>query len=256
LDAQVEVPSANGPTVVMPSVSVPAMHGMTVIERGGEDATTNNTTDNTDENTADYGRSSRLPTTVGVSILLAVIAGTALVLINLGHSGDPLAPTAMPTMQATTSRPTPQLSHSPAPSHRASPSVPPSHAATPTPSHTVTASQSATRAPGAGPAGSSAGFTTIYWTNDPEPVVFDMQMRLSRLGYLEITRDGSHYATTQQTFDDVQWQAVPDGVGYYQNATDSAIRAFEFDYLQHRQGQLPGGGCSSQTYRALVQATS
>jgi hypothetical protein len=248
----------------MPAVSAPSLHARTVIEReaeppghsprhGGGSGSGNG---GDGDKAGDESRSSRLPTTVGISILLAVAAGTALVLLNLGHTGGPLAPTAMPTKPAATNSLTPQASQSPASHPEARPPASPSHGAITAQSHSAAPSQSPTRTPGAGPGASGASFTTINWTNDSQPIVVDIQTRLARLGYLELSLDGSRYYITQRTFDDVQSQPVPDGVGYYQNTTDSAIRAFEFDYLQHRQGQLPGGGCSSQTYQALVQATS
>jgi peptidoglycan hydrolase-like protein with peptidoglycan-binding domain len=101
-----------------------------------------------------------------------------------------------------------------------------------------------------------ASFTTIYWTTDSEAVVADIQSRLARLGYLMPARNDSQYVDTQRTLRYVgNSNPDSDGVGYYQNATDAAIRAFEFEYLQHRQGQFPGGGCDSQTYQALIKAT-
>jgi hypothetical protein len=269
LDAQAEPPSAHGPTVVMPAVSAPALRARTVIERepesrghsprhgGGSGGGIGSDGDGNGHSykTGDESRSARLPTTVGISILLAVAAGTALVLLNLGHTGGPLAPTAMPTKPAATSSLTPQASHSPTSNPEARPAASPNHAVTSAQSHSAAPSQSATRTPGASPGASGASFATIYWTTTPEPIVVDIQTRLARLGYLELSADGSRYYVTQRTSNDVQSQSVPDGVGYYQNSTDAAIRAFEFDYLQHRQGQLPGSGCSSQTYTALVQAT-
>jgi hypothetical protein len=67
---------------------------------------------------------------------------------------------------------------------------------------------------------------------------------------------GGQYADTSRTTNQAGWRTHPDNAGYYQNATDSAVRAFEFDYLQHDQGSPPGPGCDAQTYQALVNATS
>jgi hypothetical protein len=280
LDVQADPPSASGPTVVMPAISAPQLHAKTVITRGkarspnhavntpdSSTATADaNTPDTSDTNSADTNtdssRPSRLSTTVGISILLGIIAGTALVLINLGVSGEPLAPTAMPTKPVATRSSAPNASASPSPAaaHKADPGAAPSHQAppVPVPSRSAAPSQSST-APNhtiaAVPAPGTTSFATITWTNTSEPVVVDIQSRLTKLGYLVLSDDGSQYTTTQKTFDDVQRWAPADLVGYYQNSTDSAIRSFEFDFLQHHRGQLPPGGCSSQTYQALVQAT-
>ena len=100
-----------------------------------------------------------------------------------------------------------------------------------------------------------ASFATIYWTNSPDSRVADIQNRLAQLNYLQLTRDGQ-YADSYRTQIEAGWRAHPDSVGIYQNATDAAVNAFEFDYMQHDQGSPPGPGCSYQTYQALVAATS
>jgi len=276
LDAQADPPSASGPTVVMPAVSSPELHATTVITRGAHPRHAGRTPDSaadaspaeTDESpdstsTIAYSsRSSRLSTTVGISILLAIVAGTALVLISLGVSGGPLAPTAMPTKPVATRGPVPKTSPSPAAAHNADALPAPSHPAPPPVpvliSRSAAPSQSATpnHTIAAVPAGGTASFATITWTSTSEPVVVDIQVRLTKLGYLSPSNNGSQYTVTQKTFDDVQWWPAADQVGFYQNSTDSAIRSFEFDFLQHHHGQLPDGGCTSQTYQALVQATT
>lgn len=104
-----------------------------------------------------------------------------------------------------------------------------------------------------------ASFATITWTTDYQPLVADIQSQLTKLGYLALSRDGSQYDITQRTMDIVgnRWWQPTDQVGFYQNATGTAIRAFKFDYLQHGQGQPPRDvGCDTATYQALVNATS
>jgi hypothetical protein len=128
------------------------------------------------------------------------------------------------------------------------PAPPRTSAVTPTP---------ASSAPSTLAAGATwfAGSGTITWTNDDEPIVRDIQDRLALLRYLVPLQNNTLYADSRRTTDEVQWQPLPDRLGFYQNATDSAIRAFEFDYMQGRHGRPPGTGCSSETYAALVAAT-
>jgi hypothetical protein len=259
-------PSASGPTLVVPTVSVPALRANTTIaETAPSTAEPDTATGGEGKPPADSRRrhrgnsssdkSSRLPTTVGVSALLAAFFAATLVVLASGHSSAPLAPTALPTRSATHSS-TQHVTHL-APSHKASASAAPSHspAASPHSSGSASASSAPNR-PNTSNPGTVTNFATITWTNDDEPLVRDIQSRLASLHYLTPIQNGTLYAVTRRTTNDVPWTAVPDRLGYYQNATDSAIRAFEFDYLQHRQGQLPGSGCSSQTYQALVNATS
>lgn len=196
---------------------------------------------------------SRLPTAVMLAVLLGACAGAALVLFNAGSSPDPLAPTTLPTMAVTHSpshSPSPKPSPSPSPSPSASPS--PSHASA-SPSHSPSPSPSR---PTASPSPSAvASFATIYWSKTPDPRVADIQERLAKLIYLYVNQNGA-YADTPRTTNQAGGHAHPDDVGVYQNATDAAVRAFEFDYIQHDQGAPPGQGCDAQTYQALVTATS
>jgi hypothetical protein len=270
-------PSASGPTVVVPKVSAPTLYAPTTTivnapstapvipaaaSEGGPGGEYPDP-EHAPRHAGSGGGRSRLPTAVVLSAALGAIAGTALVMLNLGHSGEPLAPTALPTKALAsphTTAPQPAVSHvATAPSHKAgaSSSAPSGHASAATPPGAPAPAGPSTHPIAAVPAdGVGASFATIYWTTDSEPLVLDIQQRLDRLGYLRPAQGASQYTITQRTFDDVQWHPNPDGAGYYQNSTDSAVRAFEFDYLQHRRGQLPGGGCSSQTYQALVRATS
>jgi hypothetical protein len=70
--------------------------------------------------------------------------------------------------------------------------------------------------------------------------------------------DNVAYADGSRTTGQSGWQQHmhADQVGMYQYATDAAIRAFKYDYLQHDQGPQPGSGCDVATYQALVNATS
>jgi hypothetical protein len=293
-------PSANGPTVVAQAVSVPDLRAPTTIaapgaamraagppphhgadtgnSRDGDSAgnnSGNNSGNTTGDNTGDTDdsaiggsegkerRSKRLSTTVGISALLAAFAGAALVMLDSGRSGAPLAPTALPTKSVTHS----PIAQAAPPATRSRTASPPASAsrATTSPSR---ASATAT-APSAMPSRSSAAgtsadsspvagnFGTLYWTTDSEVLVVDMQQRLAKLNYLGLSHDGSQYWDTGRTLGYLDgWTPNPDGIGYYQHATDSGIRAFEFEYIQHRHGQFPGNGCSVQTYQALVRATS
>lgn len=195
-------------------------------------------------------KQSRLPTTIGVCVLLAAIAATALVLIDVGRSSGPLAPSAMPTKSA-------PHSAAAAPRHSASPSHKPSPSASHSPSHSPSPSPSTAKA---SPSPSAvANFATIRWTSDYEPLVADIQSRLAKLRYLALSHNASKYDVTQRTMFETgnRWWQPSDQVGYYQTATNSAIRAFKYDYLQHDQGQPPGdGSCDTATYQALVNATS
>jgi hypothetical protein len=271
--ADVPPPSPSGPAVVVPAVAVPALRGPTTIAtptpksvrahgagEGHEVAPASPPSGYGQEHDHDHsprhsggsGKPSRLPTTIGVCVLLAAIAATALVLIDSGHSSGPLAPTAMPTKSATASH-APQLPAPATPSHRPSPPASPSHS----PSHSPSPSASAAKPP-AGPS-AVASFTTIEWTSDYQPLVADIQNRLAKLRYLSLSRDTSQYNLTERTmsFTGNHWWHPTDDVGFYQNATAAAIRAFKFDYLQHDQGQPPSdGGCDTATYQALVNATS
>jgi hypothetical protein len=261
-------PSPSGPAVVVPTVSVPDLRGPTTIATptpksvGAQNAgaggyiapvpPTDPEHDHSPRHSGGSGKPSRLPTTIGVCVLLAAIAATALVLIDSGHSSGPLAPTAMPTKSATASH-APQLPAPATPSHRPSPPASPSHS----PSHSPSPSASAAKPP-AGPS-AVASFTTIEWTSDYQPLVADIQNRLAKLRYLSLSRDTSQYNLTERTmsFTGNHWWHPTDDVGFYQNATAAAIRAFKFDYLQHDQGQPPSdGGCDTATYQALVNATS
>ncbi|HEU5353859.1 MAG TPA: hypothetical protein VFU65_05340 [Actinocrinis sp.] len=271
--AAVSPPSPSGPAVVVPTVSVPDLRGPTTIAaptaksvraHGASDGRDvapapppsgpeqEQEQDHSPRHSGGSGKPSRLPTTIGISVLLGAIAATALVLIDGGRSSGPLAPTAMPTKSAAVGKasqhPVPMT-----PSHRPSPSAAPSHA----PSHGPSPSASAAKPP----TGSNtiASFTTIEWTNSYQPLVADIQSRLTKLRYLSLSRDTSQYDLTERTMNSIgnRWWHPADAVGLYQNATGSAIRAFKFDYLQHGQGQPPvDGGCDTATYQALVAATS
>lgn len=200
------------------------------------------------------GKKSKLPTAVWISALLAACAGAALVLINAGNSMDPLAPTALPTRPASPS-PTPHPSPSAKPLPTPSPSPTPSLSASP--SHSASASASTSASATASPSPSVvASFSTIYWTTSADPRVADIQRRLVQLNYLTVTSDGK-YADTSRTLNLYQtdWKPQPDAAGMYHNTTDMAIRAFKYDYMQHGHGQ-PSPGCDTQTYQALVNATS
>jgi len=262
-------PSASGPTVVVPAVSVPALRVNTTIAAVSDAAPVpadaagagKPPDDSPRRHRGGNGKPSRLPTAVGVSALMATVFAVALVMLANGHSGAPLAPTALPT-KSDGHTPARNPAHSAAPSHKPSPPPVRSHSASASTSPKASASASATAAPN-GPAGPATRghspvptIATITWTNGAEPIVQDIQLRLASLHYLMPVEGGSQFAMTQRTYNEVQWHAPPDGFGYYQNATDSAIRAFEYDYLQHHHGQLPSGGCSNQTYQALVNATS
>lgn len=270
--AAVSPPSPSGPAVVVPTVSVPDLRGPTTIAaptaksvraHGASDGRDvapapppsgpeqEQEQDHSPRHSGGSGKPSRLPTTIGISVLLGAIAATALVLIDGGRSSGPLAPTAMPTKSAAVGKasqhPVPMT-----PSHRPSPSAAPSHA----PSHGPSPSASAAKPP----TGSNtiASFTTIEWTNSYQPLVADIQSRLTKLRYLSLSRDTSQYDLTERTMNSIgnRWWHPADAVGLYQNATGSAIRAFKFDYLQHGQGQPPvDGGCDTATYQALVAAT-
>jgi hypothetical protein len=205
------------------------------------------------------GRPSRLPTAVLISAVLGACAGVALVMFNIGHSPDPLAPTALPTMAATHS-PSPSPSPTPKPSPKPSPSPPPKPSpsrASASPSHSPSPSPSATpsRASASPSPSTVASFATINWTTSPDPRVADIQRRLTKLGYLQLNRSGQYF-DTYRTQSKTGWQPSPDGSGIYQNATDMAVRVFKYDYLQHDQGPPPGQGCDTRTYQALVNATS
>ncbi|HEU5353916.1 MAG TPA: hypothetical protein VFU65_05625 [Actinocrinis sp.] len=271
-------PSPNGPAVVVPTVSVPELRGPTTIATptpksvrahgvsdgrdvasapppsgyGHEPAEQGSDHDHSPRHSGGSGKPSRLPTTIGICVLLAAVAATALVLIDGGRSSGPLAPSAMPTKSATTS----QAAQRPVPaatSHRPSPSSAPSHS----PSHSPSPSASATKPSGG--ASAVASFTTITWTNNYQPLVADIQSRLTKLRYLSLNHDTSQYALTERTMSSTgnRWWHPTDSVGFYQNATTSAIRAFKFDYLQHNQGQPSmDGSCDTATYQALVNATS
>ncbi len=269
-------PSASGPTVVMPSVSVPALRAPTTIaqaannapaapdaapievraEADGSRGERSPAAESSPRHGGGKSKTSRLSTTVGVSAVLAAIAAAALVLLDVGRSSDPLAPTAMPT-KATTHNPTPHPSHPAAPPPKVGPSPSPIHSSagpshSPSPSVTVSPSRSAGPSPSTVPS-----FSTIYWTSSVDPRVVDIQRRLDELNYLRRTSDGE-YTVTSRTLsrDPGNWRPPSDDPGYYRNATDMAIRAFKFDYLQHGQGQPPPPGCDTRTYQALVNATS
>ncbi|MBS2966771.1 hypothetical protein KGA66_27290, partial [Actinocrinis puniceicyclus] len=129
-------PPASGPVIVTPSVSAPELRGTTTIETrpatdlaagaaadvspasGSGSGSGSGTTDHESSPRHSGGgrKPSRLPTTILVSVLLAAIAGTALVLIDVGRSGGPLAPDAMPTRPITQSQ-AGQPAHPAAPSH-------------------------------------------------------------------------------------------------------------------------------------------
>jgi peptidoglycan hydrolase-like protein with peptidoglycan-binding domain len=100
-----------------------------------------------------------------------------------------------------------------------------------------------------------APFQTIYWTDWFDPRVADIQRRLAQLNYLT-PNTNNEYVDSARTLSQMQWRPRPDNVGYYQNTTDAAVRAFEFDYIQHDQGTPPNQGCDTATYQALVDATS
>lgn len=269
-------PSPSGPAVVVPTVSVPELRGATTIaartpkpvsahgvigDRGitppapptaGPEHDREHEHEHSPKHSGGSGKPSRLPTTIGLSVLLAAIAATALVLIDMGRSSGPLAPSAMPTKSAGPS-PAAQPPQAAAPSHKPSPSAPPRHSASHGPSPSADAAK-----PSNSP-NSVESFTPIVWTNDYQPMVADIQSRLAKLRYLALSRDASQYDVTQRTMGTTgnRWWHPTDAVGYYQNATASAIRAFKFDYLQHDQGQPPAdGSCDPATYQSLVNATS
>lgn len=272
-----------GAAVVMPSVSVPSMRGPTTLAtpspksvaahgggiNGGSGGTgkrivptppaapaagkeheNENEHEHSPRHSGGSGKQSRLPTTIGLSLLLAAIAATALVLIDVGRSSGPLAPSAMPTKSAPPSA-------AAAPPHSATPSHRPSPSASHSPSHSAAPSPSAAKA---SPSPSTvANFATIRWTSDYSALVADIQSRLAKLRYLTLNRNGSQYDVSQRTMFETgnRWWQPSDQVGYYQNATTSAIRAFKSDYLQHNQDQSPNdGSCDTATYQALVNATS
>lgn len=261
-------PSPSGPAVVVPTVSVPDLRGPTTIATptpksvgaqsaggGGYIAPVppppDPEHDHSPRHSGGSGKPSRLPATIGVSVLLGAIAAIALVVIAAGHSSGPLAPTAMPTKSATASaaHPVPPA----ATSHRPSPTLSPSHS----PGHSPAPPPSPAK-PSPHPS-AVASFEPIRWTSDYQPLVADIQSRLAKLRYLALSRDASQYGLTGRTMADTgnRWWSPTDDVGFYQNATTSAIRAFKYDYLQHDQGQdTPDGACDTATYQALVNATS
>lgn len=273
--AATAAPSPGGPTVVVPAVSVPGLRAPTtivtptptfVVPRGGEggaalspapppgpESENGREQEHSPRHSGGSGTPSRISTTIGVSVLLAAIAATALVLISVGRSSGPLAPDAMPTKSATQSQSPVAVAppHSAKPSHKPSPS--PSHS----PGHSPSPSPSPSK-PSPSPS-TVTNFATIRWTSQYDPVVADIQSRLAKLRYLALDRNGSQYDATQHTVmaNGNRWWQPSDQIGYYQNATSLAIRAFEYDYLQHDQGQPPGdGSCDAATYQALIDATS
>jgi hypothetical protein len=279
--APASLPSPSGPAVVVPTVAVPELRGATTIAArtpnavsayggsgsvgGNRDVASVSPTvgperghgdehehDRSPKHSGGNGKPSRLPTTIGLSVLLAAIAATALVLIDVGRSAGPLAPSAMPTKSVGPSSAA-QPPHAAAPSHKSSPSAPAKHSPSHSPSPSVDAAK-----PSTGPS-SVESFIPLVWTNDFQPMVADIQSRLAKLHYLSLGHDAAQYDVTQRTMGVTgnRWWHPTDGIGYYQNATISAIRAFKFDYLQHDQGQPPGdGSCDPATYQALVNATN
>lgn len=259
-------PSPAGPAVVVPTVSVPDLRGPTTIATpapksvgaygvggsgGGNIAPVPPPSepehDHSPRHSGGSGKPSRLPATIGISVLLGAIAAIALVLIDAGHSSGPLAPIAMPTKSAAAkAQPVPPA----ATSHQPSPAASPSHG------HSPASSPSAAK-PSPHPS-TVASFAAIRWTSDYQPLVADIQARLAKLRYLALSRDTSQYGLTQRTMSDTGnvWWSPTDEVGFYQSATTSAIRAFKFDYLQSDQGRAPDGTCDTATYQALVNATS
>ena len=261
-------PSPAGPAVVVPAVSAPDLRGPTTIAtpapksvgtygagagRSGNIApippASEPEHDHSPRHSGGSGKPSRLPATIGISVLLGAIAAIALVLVDAGHSSGPLAPIAMPTKSATAKavQPVPpaatshQPSPAPSPSHSAGPAPSPS-AAKPSPHPSIVAS-----------------FAPIRWTNDYQPLVADIQSRLAKLRYLALSGDATQYGLTTRTMADTgnRWWSPTDDVGFYQTATTAAIRAFKYDYLQQDQGQsMSDGTCDTATYQALVNATS
>lgn len=197
---------------------------------------------------------SRLPTAVWISALLGACAAVALVLVNAGHSPGPLPLSALPTKAATHS-PSPSPSPSLKPSPKPSPSPSPKPSPKPSPSHSPSPSPSPSKPPASPTPSAVASFATIYWTNSPDPRVQDIQQRLTRLNYMFLF-DNVAYADTSRTTGQSGWHTHADPVGMYQNATQMAIIAFKYDYLQHDQGPQPDSGCDVATYQALVNATS
>jgi hypothetical protein len=196
----------------------------------------------------------RLPTAVWISAVLAALAGAALILVDQGHDGDPLAPTALPA-KASHSAPA-QPTSTPPPSPAAhSPSARPSTAPQPPPSRSAT-SHSASAPPSSEPSGTGA-FVTLSQGSAGAAVV-DVQRRLSDLGLLSASPDDSIYRDSQWTLWEIQQQRgpSPDTGGYYGQATDYAIMAFKRHYLDNDQGPVPPGSCDAATYSKLFSETA
>jgi hypothetical protein len=226
---------------------LPATHGAAI---QGTNAGSADGPDAADEAPPRRNGKARLPTTVGVSVLLAIAAATALVLTSVERSSGPLAPSALPTKSAAevpvavTPSPTAAASTHTAgakPHRSAIPSRPPSATASTTPPTSATGTA----------ASPSASFTELWWGSTGAGVV-DVQKRLEKLNYLRMVHYGAFngYVVADGICgsDYCQHQQV-DPVGIYYNATQMTVQKFQFD------NKLPTGNCTAQTYQRLVALT-
>jgi hypothetical protein len=198
----------------------------------------------------DNGRiPARLPTALLVCAVLAALAGAALIVIDHGGNGGPLAPTALPAKAST--RPASGQAMRPAPGRHSYAAPPPPSAAPPKP-----ASPSPSTSPSASPSATGPHFGVYLGSTGA--IVVDIQRRLADLGFLYAAPDGSTYRDSGWTLSEVQQQRGPDpdGTGYYGKATDFAIMAFKRHFLDNDQGPVPAGGCDIPTYARLHLATA
>jgi hypothetical protein len=197
----------------------------------------------------DNGRMpARLPTALLVCAVLAALAGAALIVVDRGGNGGPLAPTALPA-KASSRAASAQAAH-PAPGRHtytppARPSPPPPKPPSPSPSASPSASQSP---------------SSLFGINlgNTGALVVDIQRRLADLGLLYAAPDGSAYRDSSLTLIEVQQQRGPnpDSTGYYGKATDFAIMAFKRHFVNNDQGPVPPGGCDIPTFARLHQQTA
>lgn len=203
-------------------------------------------------------RPARLPAAVGISAVLAVIGGLALILTNGGLAPDPTAPSALPDnitsavvvaggTQAgggdSAGSPTPSASRSAtrAPTAPALPPPPaPPTAALPT--HPATKPPSAPpTTPPAPPTTAPAGWTTIQ-RGSTGTEVNEIQSQLTRLGYMQ-SGDGGFYESCYSYWD---------SSGSFESATKRAIWEFQENYDYIYDADLPTTGVGdAATWAAL-----
>jgi Putative peptidoglycan binding domain len=203
-------------------------------------------------------RPARLPAAVGISAVLAVLGGLALILTNTGLSPDPTAPSALPdslvsqtvilgagagvlrsAIPSPPATPSPTRHPSATASAKASAPVGPAPTATdPTSAPTTSAPAAPTNPPATAPAG---GWVTVQRGSTGSEVQ-ELQNQLTAMGYMQ-AGDGGYYE-----YCDRYW----DSPGSYQSATKRAILEFQENYDYVDDADLPTTGiCDAATWAAL-----